>query len=243
MKGALSPHPKQALRISENRGLPFSPTSSRMKSKFKKWLPDPDTVRTNRWLRWMGPVLNHPRLWHFSRKGIAMGLALGIFFGLLIPVAQIPFAATMAVVLRANLPMAVASTLVTNPVTFGPVYYGAYRLGKTILGQESLPGEEALKELNKAHKATSASDKSWPERMKLWLKQFGKIGKPLVVGLSIVATASGLLVYFLASGAWALRTRWARRQRVQKRAKAAAVAHMSAPAQAKDGLKESGEDA
>ena len=74
-----------------------------MKSKFKKWLPDPESVRANRWLRCMGPVLNQPRLWHFSRKGIALGLALGIFFGLLIPVAQTPFAATMAVVLRANL--------------------------------------------------------------------------------------------------------------------------------------------
>lgn len=194
-----------------------------MKSKFKQWLPDPQTVRTNRWLRWMGPVLNHPRLWHFSRKGIAMGMALGIFFGLLIPVAQIPFAAAMAVVMRANLPVAVASTLVTNPVTFGPVYYGAYRLGKLVLGEEALPEEDALRALNKAHAVPNASDQSWSDRMKLWRKQFGKIGKPLIVGLAIVATASGFLVYFLASGAWALRTRWIRRQRVRKHTKRIAV--------------------
>ena len=194
-----------------------------MKSKFKQWLPDPQTVRTNRWLRWMGPVLNHPRLWHFSRKGIAMGMALGIFFGLLIPVAQIPFAAAMAVVMRANLPVAVASTLVTNPVTFGPVYYGAYRLGKLVLGEEALPEEDALRALNKAHAVPNASDQSWSDRMKLWRKQFGKIGKPLIVGLAIVATASGYLVYFPASGAWALRTRWIRRQRVRKRTKRIAV--------------------
>jgi hypothetical protein len=212
-----------------------------MKSKFKKWLPDPEAVRSNRWLRWMGPVLNHPRLWHFSRKGIAMGLALGIFFGLLIPVAQIPFAATMAVVLRANLPVAVASTLVTNPVTFGPVYYGAYRLGKAILGQEALSERDALKALNKVQTAPASSDKSWTERMELWLTQFGKIGKPLAVGLAIVATASGLLVYFLASAVWALRTRWTRRQRIQKRAKTAAAAHVSAgQPRAEVGLEESG---
>lgn len=212
-----------------------------MKLKFKKWLPDPEAVRSNRWLRWMGPVLNHPRLWHFSRKGIAMGLALGIFFGLLIPVAQIPFAATMAVVLRANLPVAVASTLVTNPVTFGPVYYGAYRLGKALLGQEALSERDALKALNKAQTAPDSSDKSWTERMELWLKQFGKIGKPLAVGLAIVATASGLFVYFLASAVWALRTRWTRRQRIQKRAIAAAAAHVSTgQPRAKDGGEESG---
>ena len=214
-----------------------------MKSKFKKWLPDPESVRSNRWLRWMGPVLNQPRLWHFSRKGIAMGLALGIFFGLLIPVAQIPFAATMAVVLRANLPMAVASTLVTNPVTFGPVYYGAYRLGKVILGEEALSEQDALKALNKAQTVPTASDTSWPERMKLWLKQFGKIGKPLAVGLAIVATVSGLLIYFLVSGAWALKIRWTRRQRIKKRAKAAAAIPVSAPSQPMNGLNESSKEA
>ncbi len=195
-----------------------------MTSKLKQWLPNPETVRTNRWLRWMGPALNHPRLWHFSRKGIAMGLALGIFFGLLIPVAQIPFAATMAMVLRANLPVAVASTLVTNPVTFGPVYYGAYRLGKAVLGEDALSEQDALKALSKAHAEPTTSDTSWPDRVRQWLKQFGKIGKPLVVGLVIVATSSGLLVYFLASGVWALKTRWTRRQRVRKRAHAAVVA-------------------
>lgn len=187
-----------------------------MKQKFKQWLPDPDTVRTNRWLRWMGPLLKHPHLWHFSRKGIALGLALGIFFGLLIPVAQIPFAAVTAVVLRANLPMAVASTLVTNPVTFGPVYYGAYRLGKVVLGETALSNKEALKALSKAH-VTPDADLSLPDRMRAWMKQFGKIGKPLVVGLAIVATFSGLLVYFVASGLWTLKTRWSRKQRLRKR--------------------------
>ncbi|TXC67466.1 DUF2062 domain-containing protein [Piscinibacter aquaticus] len=73
----------------------------------------------------MGPALHHPRLWHLNRRGVALGLALGLFFGLLIPIAQIPLAGGAAVLLRANVPMAVASTLVTNPVTFGPVYYAA----------------------------------------------------------------------------------------------------------------------
>ena len=72
-----------------------------------------------------------------------MGVAVGVFFGLLLPVAQIPVSAAVAVLLRANLPMAVASTLVTNPVTFGPVYYGAYRLGKALLGA-SAPAESRI---------------------------------------------------------------------------------------------------
>lgn len=42
-------------------------------------------------LPWIGPLLHHPRL------GI-------VFFGLLIPVAQILFAAVAALLLRANMP-------------------------------------------------------------------------------------------------------------------------------------------
>lgn len=56
----------------------------------------PETLQTNRSLRRIGPVLNQSRLWHFSRKGIALGPALGIFLGALILVAKIPFAAALA---------------------------------------------------------------------------------------------------------------------------------------------------
>ena len=190
-----------------------------MKQRLKAWLPAPETIRNNRWLRWLGPLLHQPRLWHFSRRGIALGLAIGIFFGLLIPVAQIPFAATLAVVLRANLPMAVASTLVTNPVTFGPVYYGAYRLGKAVLGDPPLTEEEAARQLATVQAEPDAS-LGWAERMRVWMKQLGAVGKPLFVGLLIVASISGLLTYFVVSAVWALKTRWNRRRRMKLRASA-----------------------
>lgn len=187
-----------------------------MKNRIKAWLPKPETLQNNRWLRWMGPVLNHPRLWHFSRKGIALGLALGIFFGLLIPVAQIPFAAATAVALRANVPMAVASTLVTNPVTFGPVYYGAYRLGKAVLGEEAPTDREIASELQATQEAPPAVE-GLGNRLRQGLHQLTTVGKPLVVGLAIVASLSGVAVYFLVSGIWILRTRWQRNERLRAR--------------------------
>jgi uncharacterized protein (DUF2062 family) len=188
-----------------------------MKKRIKAWLPTPETLRTNRWLRWLGPTLQHPRLWHFSRKGIAMGLALGIFFGLLIPVAQMPLAAAAAVVLRANLPMAVASTLVTNPVTFGPVYYGAYHLGKAILGQPPVSEAQASAFLNKTLKEPEV-ELGMGERLMQSLRRLTTVGKPLVVGLAILATLSGLVVYFLISAIWTLRVRWSRAKRLRNRA-------------------------
>lgn len=187
-----------------------------MKKRLKAWLPNPQSIKDNRWLRWMGPALHHPRLWHFSRKGIAMGLALGIFFGLLVPVAQIPLAAGAAMVLRANLPMAVASTLVTNPVTFGPVYYGAYHLGKAILGEAPVSEAHATAVLDKALEGPP-TDLGWRQRFKRSLRYLTTVGKPLVVGLAILATAAGLLVYFLINAIWTLRVRWNRSRRLRSR--------------------------
>jgi uncharacterized protein (DUF2062 family) len=187
-----------------------------MKDKIKQYLPTPESLHNSRWLKWMGPVLHHPRLWHFSRKGIAMGMALGIFFGLLIPVAQIPFSAAVAVLLRANLPMAVASTLVTNPVTFGPVYYGAYRLGEFVLGKRALNEGQATVMLKQVEPATDIAI-DWRSRIRTWIQYFTTVGKPLALGLAIVATTSGVVIYFLISGLWVLKTRWTRRRRLHSR--------------------------
>ena len=104
----------------------------------KKLLPKKDKISSSKILKWIGPTLLHPQLWHFSRRGVALGVGLGIFFGFLIPLAQIPVSALSATILRANVPTAIASTLVTNPVTFAPIYVIAYKLGNKLLDKESI---------------------------------------------------------------------------------------------------------
>jgi uncharacterized protein (DUF2062 family) len=47
----------------------------------------------------------------------------------LVPIGQFICAALLAIPTRANVPVAAAATLVTNPITFPPIYYAAYRLG------------------------------------------------------------------------------------------------------------------
>lgn len=179
-----------------------------MKERLKRLLPDAESMRHNRWLRWIGPALYHPKLWHFTRHGVALGVALGIFFGLLIPVAQIPFSAAAAVVLRANIPAAMASTLVTNPVTFAPIYYAAYHLGAMLLGEEVKPrdfGQEVT--------ADGDNGRSWIERI-------AALGKPLLLGLVILAFSIGALAYLLVRGLWRLKIVLAWRRRRANRIRA-----------------------
>lgn len=193
-----------------------------MNKRLARWLPTRESLHNNRWLRWLGPALHHPRLWHMSRKGLALGLALGIFFGLLIPVAQIPVSATLAVLLRANLPVAVASTLVTNPVTFGPVYYGAYHLGRWVLQEPPLSDADATQALEQPEASAATAATGWREHLAHGWTYVSTVGKPLVVGLAIVASVCGVLVYFLASLLWVLKTRWTRRRRLAGRSAAGA---------------------
>lgn len=175
-------------------------------------MPSRESLERNRWLRWLGPALGHPRLWHLSRRGVALGVALGVFFGLLIPIAQIPFSVGLAVALRANVPAAAASTLITNPVTFGPVYYAAWHLGSFLLGEKAPAStEEAL--ATPAMPATpAAEDASWWRRA---MDSILGVGKPLLLGLAILASLVGLLAYFLISWAWAVKVWWTRRRRLQ----------------------------
>ena len=170
-----------------------------MRRHFQRFLPDRDQIHRNRWLAWLGPGLLHPRLWHFSRRGVALGVGLGVFFGLLIPVAQIPLSAAMAVLLRANVPVAVGSTLVTNPVTFAPIYVFAHHLGSVLLGEaettvaETAPGP--------------AIDRETGWWRAAWRNILG-LGKPLVLGLAILAVTGGLLTYAAILLFWRLRTTW-----------------------------------
>lgn len=172
----------------------------------RDWLPKPETLRGNRWLRWLGPALQHPRLWHISRRGLALGMALGCFFGLLIPVAQMPVSAAVAVALRANVPAAVATTLVTNPLTFGPIYYGAWRLGNTILGEpiDAPPPPEI------EHVEQAPHDEPWWQTM---TRRLLGVGKPLMLGLVVLASATGIATYVVVSLAWRVSVTLKRRRR------------------------------
>lgn len=99
-----------------------------------RWLPTPQSLQSHRLLRRFSPMLARPGLWRLDRRSVAVGAAAGVFFGFLIPIAQIPLAAWAAWLLRGNLPVAVATTLVSNPVTYVPIYWLAHETGQFLLG-------------------------------------------------------------------------------------------------------------
>jgi uncharacterized protein len=179
-----------------------------MHPRLRRILPTRERIHENRWLRWLGPHLLHPRLWHFSRRGVSVGVGLGVFFGLLIPIAQIPFAAGAAVLMRANVPAAIGSTLVTNPVTFAPIYVLAHKVGAMLLGEIDAQSPD----FSTKPQAAITADAHW------WRQAWDGIialGKPLLLGLSLFAVVAGLLTYGLIMLGWRIKTTlaWKRRKR------------------------------
>ena len=183
------------------------------KERLKRLLPTPEAIRRNRWLRWLGPALHHPRLWHMSRRGVAAGAGIGVFFAFLIPVAQIPLSVAAAVALRANVPVAVVGTLINNPLTFPPVYYGAWRVGSVMLGEKAddtkAPPITSLFEAAPADAARSFWRRAWDG--------LTQVGKPLLLGALTFACVFGLAAYLLVNGGWHLQVRYKRRARLRRR--------------------------
>ena len=93
--------------------------STMLTRKLRDRLPSRESLGENRYFRRYAPFLMHPNLWHLNRRSVSGGFAVGLFAGLVPGPLQMLTAALLAVPLRVNLPVALVTTLYTNPVTIG----------------------------------------------------------------------------------------------------------------------------
>ena len=106
-----------------------------MKRFLRDKLPKRASITENKYLRVLTPWLGHPRLWHMHRRSVARGVAIGLVTGLIPGPVQMLLAVLLAIPLRANVIVACATTLYTNPFTFIPLYILAYSIGTLVTGE------------------------------------------------------------------------------------------------------------
>lgn len=173
---------------------------------FRKVMPNVDKVREVRALSMFGDSLFHPALWHLNRRSAAGGVAVGLFCGLIPGPLQMLGSAVACVVLRVNLPLALVTTLYTNPITIVPLYVLAYEIGGFTLGARQLVKPPALPDWDWSH---------WFGSMEAIGRWALGLGAPLAVGLVMLASILAALGYLTVRGMWSvyLRRAWQARRR------------------------------
>lgn len=177
---------------------------------FRKYLPTHASITGNRFVAWFGPWLQHHNLWHLHRRSVAGGVAVGLFSGLIPGPLQILTGVILSILFRVNLPVAALMTLYTNPLTIVPLYYLAYRYGALVTMSDA--GHQTPS-------AFSTEGLPWNQWLPALFDWMVAMGKPLAVGLPLLAITLATLGYLLVDNAWKIYVRlsWQRRQETRRR--------------------------
>ena len=137
-----------------------------------------------------------------------MGVAVGLFCGLIPGPLQVAATIMCCSVLRANVVAGVVATFYTNPLTIIPLYIAAFHIGEHLL-----PGTHVLP----AFADATIGSAEWIRAMYAWVQS---LGWPIVVGLPVMALGFAVNGYWLVNYLW-LRPVVARYKRMQRRRVAA----------------------
>lgn len=179
-----------------------------MRKTLRRFIPDHEAIHTNRWLRPFANTLLHPRLWHLNRHSAAGAIATGLFCGLIPGPFQMLTAAICCVVFRVNLPLALFTTLYSNPFTIVPLYLAAYAMGALMTGDK-------LADFVPPPHMADLSLVEWAQSLLPWALE---LGRPLAFGLVLLASTLAVAGYFAVRAIWriwlirAWRARSARRR-------------------------------
>lgn len=144
------------------------------RKSLKRYLPNQQQVHDHPHLGRFGSLLHDDNIWHLNRRSVSGGLSVGLFVAFLPLPVQMLLAGFAAILFRVNLPIAIISVWVSNPITMPALFYFAYKIGALALG---LPPVQFEFELSFS-----------------WLQQeIGQLWKPLLLGCLICGSVSALI--------------------------------------------------
>jgi len=142
-----------------------------------RFMPNREKIKAIKALEFLGEKLHRPNLWHLNRRSVSLAFAIGLWAMYTPPLPwQMAIAGVLAIYFNANLPIAVALVWITNPVTWLPMYYAAYKVGSLVLAQGSFQFEQFSQ--------LFSIEKVW------------ELGAPLLLGCFILMNVGAALGYF-----------------------------------------------
>lgn len=169
---------------------------------FRKLLPTPEAVHGGRVMGLFGKVLHDKRLWQLNRHSVATGVGWGLFWAFVPTPGQTVAAAACALPARGNVPLAVAATWVSNPLSWLPCVWVTYHVGVALTGYA--PTTNLYAEVRKVQSLGLADG-------------LREVGTYVLIPLLVGGVATGAIVggcgYFAVKGFWRwnIARRWHRR--------------------------------
>jgi len=177
-----------------------------IKQMTARFQPAVDAVTNHPWTRRHLPALSDPDLWHLNRRSTARAVAIGLACGLIPGPLQAVGALAFCLVFRANVPLAVATTFYTNPLTIVPLYLVAYEYGMLVLPSEGHAGALIPPDIRLSSDGL--------HDLFHWM---AGLGPPLALGLVLLSLTLATVGFFAVSLAWRWHPvrAWRRRARLR----------------------------
>jgi len=181
-----------------------------MVTKFTSWakrkMPTREDMERSRFIRPFAHRVLASEVWRFTRRSVPRGVALGMLVGIIVPFAQVLFAAFFSLSVRANVPVAALTTFITNPFTTPFIWAASYKVGERLLYFDGMFHANPIDSLMRVTDGWQLIE---------WITAEGKV---LALGLIVVAVIAAAISYLAASFGWNAWVRTKRRRRRQARA-------------------------
>lgn len=157
--------------------------------------PVTHSLREHKFVRKLGAKAFHPHIWTLNRRSMPKAALIGLWLACCPLPIQMMLAVWACVRWQAHLPFAIALVWLNNPITIAPLFYGSYRVGQWVLGQD-------------------ASNLEFEVSWQWFYNQLGGAVPALLVGSVVVGTVLGATGYLVCRlwCDWSVRRRWASRQ-------------------------------
>jgi len=153
-----------------------------IKNVIKRLFPKLDAIKEEKILKIFGPAVLQPNLWHINKKSVSRGFAIGAFCAFIPLPGQMILAAFLALTFAANLPIAIILTWITNPLTYTPIFFFAYKIGSFFI-------------------TTNVTPEITDDELSL-LSNIMHIWEPLFLGSIILALIGSIISYLLIRIYW-----------------------------------------
>jgi uncharacterized protein (DUF2062 family) len=157
---------------------------------FQKHVPTREQLEKNRFVRPFAHTILRSELWRFTRRSVPRGVALGLFVGVMVPLAHFVVATFLAVFVRANIPAALAATFIGFPVIYVGLVALAYKIGSWLLHIDAMT---TIQPISHTMQSTETDH---------LLELLTGAGLTTAFGLFVIATVLSSIGYLATSFGW-----------------------------------------